>query len=247
MNFFKRVLAFLFYFIALFVFFSRDLINLLNGTVIGFICGGVIFTTLTASLLFVNKRISVLALEKKNQLLLTDNAENVKLSSYENFLKTAKAFESFMNTKFSLKTMSGIAWPFNNVTKKEITDISISFKEKYNNIDSILKESFSSTDLTFIKYKETIDEVTDVFTKNLKGIQKRLMVFDYRNWTNNPNNENAQQYEAEITQMYKQNVDILQRFDKLIHELISLSDISDEPLKELTLLIEQTKNYKNDD
>lgn len=245
----KRIVSFLIYIICLYLFFARNMMNILNGTIIGSICGVIIFISLSASLFLANKKISTLSIEKQNNLLLSNTGQQT-LSSYEKFLTIAKKYDSFMASKFNKKVVDDsialtvLVWPFSTVTKKELSGLTMSFKEKYNHIDSSLKDSFAPTDLTYTKYKETIDEVTDVYSKNLAGIQKRLKVFNYREWSEDNIDDISKKYDLEVANLYNQNKEILNKFDNLIHELISLNDISDEPLKELVLLTEQTKNYK---
>ena len=128
--------------------------------------------------------------------------------------------------------------------KKEIFDLCVSMQQKNDNLNKLLKDSFSTEDLTYNTYVNTLNEVMKIFNNNLNGIKKRLEVFDYKDWSNNRSDEHAAAYIAEVDDLYQKNYVVIDHIDDLLHELVSLDDISDVPLEKVNRLIEQTQNYK---
>jgi hypothetical protein len=61
--------------------------------------------------------------------------------------------------------------------KKELYDLCVSMKQKNDNLQKLLGDSFSKEDLTYNTYTNTLEEVMKIFNNNLNGIKKRLEVF----------------------------------------------------------------------
>lgn len=128
--------------------------------------------------------------------------------------------------------------------KKEIYDLCVSMKQKNDNLHKLLRESFSTEDLTYNTYMSTLNEVMRIFNNNLGGIKKRIEVFDYNDWKNDRSDEHATAYISEVEDLYKKNYVVIDHIDDLMHELVNLDDISDVPLEKVNRLIEQTQDYK---
>lgn len=128
--------------------------------------------------------------------------------------------------------------------KQEFYEICRSMKTKNDNLQKLLRDSFSTEDLTYNTYVSTLNEVMKIFNNNLNGIKKRLEVFDYNEWNNNREDEHAVAYISEIDSLYEKNYVVIDHIDDLLHELVLLEDISDVPLEKVNRLIEQTQNYK---
>lgn len=129
--------------------------------------------------------------------------------------------------------------------KKQLYDMGVSMKMKYANIQKLLADSFSKGDITYNTYENTLNEVLKIFNKNLKGIQKRIEVFDYNAYKLDTTDSNANEYINEVNTLYDNNDVVIEHIDDLLHELVSLEDISEMPLEKVNMLIEQTQNYKN--
>lgn len=117
-------------------------------------------------------------------------------------------------------------------------------QSKLSNLDKLLDSTFSKTDLTYVTYKESLDSVLKLFIGNLRGIRKRVDVFDYDSWIAGDRSEISQKYLSDIEEMYKQNETILDSMDSLISELVSLDDVADFSLDTINNLIAQTQDYK---
>ena len=115
---------------------------------------------------------------------------------------------------------------------------------KLDNLDKLLDSTFSKTDLTYVTYKDSLDSVLKSFIRNLRGIRKRVDVFDYDSWIVGDRSEISQKYLSDIEEMYEQNETILDSMDSLISELVSLDDVADFSLDTINNLIAQTQGYK---
>ena len=115
---------------------------------------------------------------------------------------------------------------------------------KLDNLDKLLDSTFSKTDLTYVTYKDSLDSVLKSFIRNLRGIRKRVDVFDYDSWIAGDRSEISQKYLSDIEEMYEQNETILDSMDSLISELVSLDDVADFSLDTINNLIAQTQGYK---
>lgn len=121
------------------------------------------------------------------------------------------------------------------------SDISI----KYDQTLKILSESFEKNDITYQNYLSVLDNVLKLSSSHLKAIKKRVCVFDYRTWSENKNDEMCRKYIEEVRSSVSRLEEIGDKFDKLLHELICLSEISEDPLNEMQDLIETTSDYKS--
>ncbi len=121
------------------------------------------------------------------------------------------------------------------------SDISI----KYDQTLKILSESFEKNDITYQNYLSVLDNVLKLSSSHLKAIKKRVCVFDYRTWADNKNDEMCRKYIEEVKSSVIRLEEIESKFDNLLHELICLSEISEDPLLEMQDLIETTSDYKS--
>ena len=116
-----------------------------------------------------------------------------------------------------------------------------SMVKKLENIDNLLLNTFSKTDLTYVTYKDRISDVIKVYIRNCQSVKTRADTFDSK-WEKE--NSTALTFESEMQNYLGHNESILSQVDNLMLELIRLGDIGDENAKEQMLrLIEETKDY----
>lgn len=124
---------------------------------------------------------------------------------------------------------------------QKLGELAESMLKKLENIDGLLLNTFSRTDLTYITYKERITDVMKVYLRNCQSVRTRADTFDNK-WEKE--NNTALTFESEMQTYLGQNESILSQVDNLMLELIRLGDIGDESAKEQMLkLIEETKDY----
>lgn len=215
---------------AVFLIYSKHCLHLINGNPVRTAAGVIIMLLMLGLVMYLT-----LAAIRREQLDSLPVIETTAEVSEEERL------DSFINFyKYMLSRNLG---PFES-KKNEFYNICESMKQKNENLQKLLRDSFSTEDLTYNTYINTINEVMKIFNNNLNGIKKRLEVFDYAEWKNDKNDEHAVAYISEIDNLYEKNYVVIDHIDDLLHELVSLDDISDVPLEKVNRLIEQTQNYK---
>ncbi|MCH5192966.1 MAG: hypothetical protein J1F11_03325 [Oscillospiraceae bacterium] len=224
----KLALCYLGYIIAIAVLFSRKAINIMsyqNGRAAGI----VIFILLTALILYLT-----FYFVKKDDLahLKAIADKSVKEESIEErllaYYQYAKAFTHKGDRRI-------------NDEVRQLGELAEAMVGKLKNIDNLLLDTFSRTDLTYVTYKERISDVMKVYLRNCQSIKTRADTFDSK-WANE--NNTAITFESEMQNYIGQNESILSQVDNLMLELIRLGDIGDAGAKEQMLkLIEETKDY----
>lgn len=141
------------------------------------------------------------------------------------------------------KQMSTTVKPTGTYVEKVYTQITRLLK-KVSDIDKLLETTFSKTDLTYITYKDSLNDVLKTFMANVRGVKKRIDVFDYTSWNTDDENTVSKKYIKAIKMMVSQNAKILDSMDNLISELVSIDDVSNFSLETINNLIEQTQDYK---
>lgn len=215
---------------AVFVIYSRHCLHLINGNPVRTAAGIVIMILMIGLVLYLT-----LAAVKREQLNSLPVIETTASVSEDERLDSYISFYKYMLTRN--------LGPFES-KKNEFYNLCTSMKQKNANLRKLLGDSFSTEDLTYNTYINTINEVMKIFNNNLNGIKKRLEVFDYNEWKNDNNDEHAVAYISEIENLYEKNYVVIDHIDDLLHELVMLDDISDVPLEKVNRLIEQTQNYK---
>jgi hypothetical protein len=218
------------YLVVVYLLFCTHIFNLFNGTFLGNICGVLLFTVLTAMLIV----ITINVVRGKTN---TATEPSKSLTPIEQL----KSYFNIWNTKYVKSVNIGPFMPW----RSDITDVLTGILKKYENIISLLDDSFSKTDLTYITYIDTLNEVVGLSVSIAKSLFKRFDVFDYQGWCKDSNNERYTQYIAETREYLDKATEINLKMDNLVHELVRLDEISGDSLKELNELIDQTKQYKN--
>ena len=215
---------------AVLVIYSKPGLHLINGNPLRTIAGIFIMLLLMGLVVFLT--INTIRNEQLNNLPVIETTAEVneddRLADFTMF------YGSLKNRNLG---------PFES-RKADFFEICKSMKTKNDNLQKLLRESFSTEDLTYNTYMNTMNEVMKIFNNNLNGIKKRLEVFDYNEWNNNKEDEHAVAYISEIESLYDKNYVVIDHIDDLLHELVMLEDISDVPLEKVNRLIEQTQNYK---
>lgn len=133
---------------------------------------------------------------------------------------------------------------------------------KQESLQTILSKSFQPDEMTYVKFKNTLDEVINLFYANTKLAIRRIGVFDeneYRRLVNNSLNvpEASRQQKLNI---YKEHIDftyavvnrneyIITLVDNLILEISKLEDLNSQSaenihiLNDMRALIDNTKYY----
>ena len=137
----------------------------------------------------------------------------------------------------------GLVSPFKMDLSDDIKLGANGILEKYRNILHLLDDQFSPEDITYAEYKESLDSVVDIAIANMNAMTKRMRMFDYRGYAENPEKQIYQDYSREVENACSQNLFIDEKLDTLTHELISLDDPSNVSLDGLTTLIGQVKEY----
>ena len=224
----KLIITYIIYVAVLVICFSKNLLNMLNGTVLGYVCGSAVFLVSTGFV--VSKTIST---TKNDVPLLTTAKKDTPLQL---------ACQQVLELHNYMKVHRNMG-PFESM-RMDLYDSTNGLVNKYANIIKLMKESFSEGDLTYVTYSDTLDEVLNLAANNIKGIHKRLSVFDYTNYQKHGIDTLGNQYVTEVTELSNNLNLINQKMDNLIHELVSLDVVSDESLlNDLNEMINQTKLY----
>lgn len=137
-------------------------------------------------------------------------------------------------------------------------------KQKNEMLDTLLTQEFSSTEMSYARFKQIITSVIDLFYSNVRSIINRLTIFDYSEYTNVKSGKlrglTKEQMDAKlkmfdehvayINNKIDNNENILLKLDSLLLEVSKLEEVSEseienlEAIKNINDLIEQTKLYK---
>lgn len=148
------------------------------------------------------------------------------------------------------------------VTILEQTD---RFSDKKKTIKDILLQKFSSGEMSYSKFEETIKGLEEVFYINIKSILNRLNAFDEADYNRMQSNSARKKFTADFIQtkmeIYNEyiafvkdaiedNEQILLKLDKLLFEISKFNSLEDgeiehmSAMKEIDELIKTTKLYK---
>ena len=116
---------------------------------------------------------------------------------------------------------------------------------KYDQTLRMLSDAFNPADITYQNYVSVLDDVLKVSASNARAIKKRVCVFDYRQWSQDENDNMCRQYIDEVSTRAERLEEINTKFDCLIHELVCLDEISEAPLADMQKLIDTTSDYRS--
>ena len=129
---------------------------------------------------------------------------------------------------------------------------------KQASLEVILEQNFEKTEMTYIKFKTTIDEVVSLFYENIKKAINRISVFDEDEYTklrknelNLPEDSRNLKYEiynehfSYVDSVIKRNEDIITLIDNLILEISKLDDINNQSMENIQILAEMKELIKN--
>ncbi|MCH5347713.1 MAG: hypothetical protein J1E40_00190 [Oscillospiraceae bacterium] len=224
----KLALIYLGYIAAIAILFSKNLINIMSYSG-GKAAGIIIFVLLTALILYLTFDF----VRKENMNALKAIADkSVREATIEDQLQGYREYARSFKNKGDYRIADEI---------QKLGELAESMLKKLENIDGLLLNTFSRTDLTYITYKERITDVMKVYLRNCQSVRTRADTFDNK-WEKE--NNTALTFESEMQTYLGQNESILSQVDNLMLELIRLGDIGDESAKEQMLkLIEETKDY----
>ena len=125
-------------------------------------------------------------------------------------------------------------------------------------LDVILEQNFDKSEMTYIKFKTTIDEVVNLFFENIKKAINRIGVFDeeeFRKLKKNELNlpEDSRELKMQIytehinyvDNIIKRNEDIITLLDNLMLEISKLDDISSSSMESIQIIAEMRELIKN--
>ena len=137
-------------------------------------------------------------------------------------------------------------------------------KQKSGMLNTLLEQEFSSTEMSYARFRQIISSVVDLFYSNVRSIINRLIIFDYSEYTNvrtgklrgltkeqtDAKLQIFDEHVAYINNKIDKNENILLKLDSLLLEVSKLDDVTEseieslEAIKNINELIEQTKLYK---
>ncbi len=129
---------------------------------------------------------------------------------------------------------------------------------KQASLDVILEQNFDKTELTYIKFKTTIDDVVNLFYENTKRAINRISVFDEEEFRNLVSDrlslpEESKKLKLEIYREHisyvntiiRRNENIITLLDNLILEISKLDDISSQSMENIQIIAEMKELIKN--
>ena len=124
-------------------------------------------------------------------------------------------------------------------------------------LDAILEQNFDKSEMTYIKFKTTIDDVVNLFFENIKRAINRIGVFDEeefrklnRNELNLPEDSRALKIQiyAEhiqyVNDVIRRNEDIITLLDNLMLEISKLDDINGSSMENIQIIAEMRELIK---
>jgi len=139
------------------------------------------------------------------------------------------------------------------------------FTHKENTIHQVLQQKFEQSEMSYIKFESTINDVENLFYMNIRSVLNRLSAFDEEDYVfiQSPQAVRTlsqkvretklgiyQEYISFVKNAAHENESILLKLDQLLFELSKFSSLSLEELenmsamKEIDNLIDTTKYYK---
>lgn len=226
----KLIMAYILYIAAIVGIYSKAGINLINGDPGRIPAGIAVFVLLTAVIITLTAQFVKAG---RTDYLINIGIEDKKtemdrLGELVDFFRSAK-------DRRSRGEMTEIA--------KMSFSAGLRMIEKQTQLAKLLAETFSENDLTYTSYMESIDEITNIFNNNLKGIRKRMEVFD----SADDDSGVMSIYISESKALEDRNEQMLDTLDNLLLEVVRLEDTGDTSLVKLNGLIEQTKLYKEEE
>ena len=184
-----------------------------------------------------------------NYFLLTGSSKKTKLVD-SNELKMPKDY---------IKSLQELAYKKDFTNRLAALESQIKrLNPKEASLEVILEQNFDKTEMTYIKFKTTIDEVTALFYENIKKAINRISVFDEdeytklrRNELNLPEDSRNLKYEiynehfSYVDSVIKRNEDIITLIDNLILEISKLDDINNQSMENIQILAEMKELIKN--
>ena len=129
---------------------------------------------------------------------------------------------------------------------------------KQASLDVILEQNFDKTEMTYIKFHSTIDEVIGLFYGNIKKAIKRIGVFDEEEYRKLLRNEIDLPDDSRVLKLniygehisyvdgiISQNEDIITLLDNLMLEISKLDDINGKSMENIQILAEMRELIKN--
>ncbi|WP_053376468.1 hypothetical protein [Paenibacillus sp. FJAT-27812] len=174
-----------------------------------------------------------------------------KIVTREDFIA---ALNHYRNAKGLKKDISLALDQLERIEKKKLT------------LSEVLSQRFDQTEISYKKFASVIHEVEKLFYLNIRGILNQLSVFDVSGYASfasqqksakfsdklvKEKNDLYNEYLSYVTGYLGANEEILLKLDKLLLEISLLNsadyrDVEEMPcMKEIDLLIKQTKLYKH--
>lgn len=248
----KHIVVSIGYLILIGILTSPILVGIFNRGWVAAIAGVIVLILITVMYVL------WLSMSLKGTSAVIDVKPATAIDKYQDMVRWFQYFKSFgysggsVSTQELEKDFANVYWqgmmnhnPFRGTQLGDrIQEVASDIASKYNQTVSILKDSFNSTDITFVNYTSVLDNVLKISSAHLKSIKKRIIIFDYREYSVNAHNDMCMQYIDEVEDNVIKLEGIEDKFDHLIHELVCLSEISEAPLGELQALIDSTSDYK---
>ena len=189
-----------------------------------------------ATFIFVNYALLNGKSPEKKKVKIVDNSELAEPKDY------VKALQSYAYKKDFEKVIGVMTNQIKRITPKQAS------------LEVILEQSFDKGEMTYVKYKTTIDEVMGLFYDNVKKALNRIAVFDENefkmlktNQLNMPDESKKlkiniyKEHISYINGMAKRNEYIITLIDNLILEISKLDELNNHSVEDSQILAEMKK------
>lgn len=190
--------------------------------------------------------VSILAFLKGNLAILKKKEMHVLTQEIKNLNDCISVFEEAMN--------NGDVFD-ENITKN-IEQIK-RFKRKYETINDILLQKFSSDEITFQKFSDVLREIENVIYMNMRSILNKISAFDVEEYEKIQKNKiDIQVISQEKLDIYNEyirfvnestniNEEILLKLDRMVLEISKYNTIEGKDIKKMPVIAEIDELIKN--
>ncbi|MCR5207256.1 MAG: hypothetical protein K6C14_02115 [Eubacterium sp.] len=199
-----------------------------------------LLVVLAAILLFITVNYRILVPPKPKKVKLVDGEE---LKSPKDYIRS---LQSLLYKKEFANYISVLIGQINRISPKQAS------------LGVILEQNFEKTELTYIKFTTTINEVVGLFYENIKKAINRIGVFDEEEYHKLLRNELALPEDSKqlkiqiygehlsyVDGIIRQNEVIITLLDNLMLEISKLDGINGQSMENLQILAEMKELIKN--
>ena len=202
--------------------------------------------SISLAIAWIDILLSILAFFKGNLAILKKQEMHVLTQDIKNLNDCISVFEEAMNN----------GDVFDESISKNIEQIK-RFKRKYETINDILLQKFSSDEITYQKFSDVLNELENVVYMNMRSILNKISAFDVEEYEKVQKNKiNIHSIPQEKLDIYNQyinfvnestniNEEILLKLDKMILEISKYNTIEVKDIKKMPVIAEIDELIKN--